>query len=231
MVALHEYVKEHGRPLSLYVDFGSVFSVNVNNPEGEKRTQFKRCCDELGVDVIFAHSPQAKGRVERSNKTHQDRLIKEFRLAGISTLDEANAFIKNTYLPKHNKKYGRPSQKLGNVHRSTKGYKLDEIFCLKDTRILQNDFVVQYKGRILQITQERRTSVRPKESITIKEKFDGTIKLEIRGFNINFIELKERVKAVAKQKIVSNKHHKPSKNHPWRLGYQGVQPVQKDQML
>jgi len=90
MCALKDYVERQGIPLSLYVDFGSVFSVNVNNPDRDKITQFKRCCNELAIEIQYAHSPQAKGRVERSNKTHQDRLIKELRLAGISTPEKAN---------------------------------------------------------------------------------------------------------------------------------------------
>lgn len=226
MLALQSYVGKYGRPLSLYVDFGSVFSVNVNNDEKDKTTQFKRACNELGIDLIYAHSPQAKGRVERSNRTHQDRLVKELRLAGISTDNEANAFIENVYLPKHNSRYERPARKIGNMHRSINGYSLDEIFCIKDERIVQNDFVIQYKNRILQLTSEQRAVVRPKEYVTVKEQFDGNLKLEIRGFDLNFVELEGRPKKIAKQKTIVNKHHKPSSNHPWRLDYKGIRPHQ-----
>lgn len=222
MLTLREYIEKYGKPLSLYVDFGSVFSVNVNNADRVKITQFERACNELGIDLIRAHSPQAKGRVERSNKTHQDRLVKELRLAGISDADEANSFIKNVYLPKHNKRYGKPAMKFGDVHRSIKRHKLDDIFCLKEERIIQNDFVIQYKNRVLQLTSEQKAIVRPRESVTVKEKFNGSIKLEIRGFNLNFIELKERPKPTAKLPKVVNKYHKPSSSHPWRLGYKGI---------
>ena len=138
MLALRSYIENNGRPLALYVDFGGVFSVNVNNPDREKKTQFRRACDELGIKIKYAHSPQAKGRVERSNKTHQDRLIKELRLVGISTVEEANLFIEKEYLPNHNKRYTRPAAKEGNVHRSIDGYNLDKILCL--TRIFHENF-------------------------------------------------------------------------------------------
>ena len=86
MQAVKNYIEKCGIPQQFYVDFGGVFSVNTNNPDREKITQWKRCCQELGIDVIYAHSPQAKGRVERANKTLQDRLVKEFRLAEISSI-------------------------------------------------------------------------------------------------------------------------------------------------
>lgn len=226
MLALRSYIENNGRPLALYVDFGGVFSVNVNNPDREKKTQFRRACDELGIEIKYAHSPQAKGRVERSNKTHQDRLIKEFRLAGISTVEEANLFIEKEYLPNHNKRYAKPATKEGDVHRSTDNYNLDKTLCLKEERVIQNDFVVQYKKRLLQITSEQKAVLRPKELVTVLEQFDGTLSLEIRGISINFREIQQRIKPeVIKPKMVY-RHHKPADNHPWRAGYKEIQQNQ-----
>ena len=109
MTGLRKYIEMHGIPQSIYVDYGSVFRVNVNNKDHEKITQFERACKELGIIVKHASSPQAKGRVERSHGTQQDRLIKEMRLAGISTIEQANEFILKTYLPKHNKQFAVPA--------------------------------------------------------------------------------------------------------------------------
>ena len=155
MQSTRRYVEHFGRPHAFYVDFGSVFSVNTNNPDRIKITQFERACKELGIEVKHAHSPQAKGRVERSNKTHQDRLIKELRLRKISTMKEANEFIKDVYIPQHNAAFAVKAAKEGDVHRPATMFNLDDIFCIKEERVVQNDFTIQYKKRILQLLAEQ----------------------------------------------------------------------------
>ena len=96
------YLEKYGRPISFYADRGGVFSVNIHNPEQEKLTQYGRALSELAIELIPARSPQAKGRVERVFGTLQDRLVKELRLRGISTIVEANRFAHTVYLPRHN---------------------------------------------------------------------------------------------------------------------------------
>jgi len=128
MKATKTYIELYGRPLELYVDRGKVFKVNLNNPDGEKITQYRRSLEELNIKVIYARSPQAKGRVERLFGTLQDRLVKELRLANISTMGEANDFVKNIYLPKHNQKFAVEAKEKQNLHKSMQGYDLDEIF-------------------------------------------------------------------------------------------------------
>ena len=123
MAATKNYMKKHGRPLALYVDFGSSFSVNLNNLERDKKTQWERCIEELSVVIHHAHSPQAKGRVERANKTLQDRLVKELRLAKISTVDDANKFLLETdFIAKHNQFFAVPPAQNGDAHRSIDEY-------------------------------------------------------------------------------------------------------------
>jgi len=225
MTAFKKYVEFYGIPQSLYVDYGGVYSVNINNQERDKITQFDRACRELGTDIIRASSPQAKGRVERSHGTHQDRLVKELRLAGISTIEQANEFIFNVYLPKHNKKFSVPAQKKGDIHRPASHLNLDKIFCLKDTRKLQNDFTISYQTRILQLTKQQRAVVRPKEIITIHEKFDGSLELYIRGIQLNYIELKQRPSKPKEDHIVKERiPRKPAANHPWRGQNRGPLP-------
>lgn len=214
MTGLRRYIEMHGIPQIAYVDYGGVFSVNVNNKERDKKTQFERACKELGIVVKHASSPQAKGRVERSHGTQQDRLIKEMRLAGISTIERANEFILRTYLPKHNKQFAVPPAKNDDIHRSADHFDLDRIFCLKDTRLLQNDFVIAYKRRILQLTQQQNAVIRPGETITVHEKFDGSLDLYIRGIWLNYVELKHRP---CKPKLLAKETpRKPAANHPWR---------------
>lgn len=217
MLALRKYIEIRGVPQSIYVDYGSVFKVNLNNKDNEKITQFERACKELDIIVHHASSPQAKGRVERSHGTQQDRLIKEMRLAGISTIEQANKFILETYLPKYNKQFAVAPSQQDDIHRPAKHLDLDKIFCLKDKRRLQNDFVISYKTRILQLTKQQSAVIRPGEDIVIHEAFDGLLKLYIRGIKLNYIELKQRPnKQVEDCTVLDKIPHKPATNHPWR---------------
>jgi transposase len=188
--ATKKYIERWGRPVSFYVDFGSVFKVNLNNPDGEKKTQYERILSELDIDLSHATSPQAKGRVERCNQTMQDRLIKEMRLAGISSMDEANRFVQQgDFIEKHNARFAVPPAKEGDAHRATPGYDLYKIFCSKEERIVTNDFTVSYKGRILQLTKEQPATIRPKDHVTICQHLDGKITVRIRNVQLNFKEI------------------------------------------
>ena len=188
--ATKKYIENCGRPVSFYVDFGSVFKVNLNNPEGDKKTQFERILSELDIDIIHATSPQAKGRVERCNQTMQDRLVKEMRLAGISSMEEANKFVQEgDFIEKHNTRFALPPAKEGNAHRATQEYNLYKIFCAKDERIVTNDFTVSYKGKILQLTKDQPAIIRPKDRVTICQHLDGKITVRIRNVQLNFKEI------------------------------------------
>ena len=211
------YFMAHGRPNSFYVDHGSVFSVNLNNQEKTKFTQFERAMKELNIEMIHAYSPQAKGRVERVNRTLQDRLIKELKMAGIKTIEEANEFAQNFYIPRHNAKFAVKPQKKDNVHKPINEYYLDEILCLKNERILQNNFVISYNKRLLQLEKEQMTLLFPKNQITVTEQLDGEIVLSIRKTKLFFHEIFERPKIKKqKQKYTTFPLWKPGPNHPWR---------------
>ncbi len=213
MKATLHYFKQYGIPRSFYTDYGSVFSVNTNNPDREKITQFERALKELDIEIIHARSPQAKGRVERSNKTHQDRLIKEMRLKNISTIEDANKFLKDYYMHKHNLKFAKEPADSTNVHRSIKGIDLNNILCIKEERKLQNDFTILYQKRIFQLEAKQRTIIRPKNDITVNVHLDGSIRLSVRKTDLFFKEINER-KHIEKteEKIVKNYHPKPSEN-------------------
>lgn len=219
MKATLNYFKQYGMPRSFYVDYGSVFSVNLNNPEREKITQFKRAMDELNVKVKFASSPQAKGRVERANQTLQDRLIKEMRIANISGIEEANEFLRNHYLDKHNDKFAvQPAIEI-DAHRSIKGLDLESILCIKEERILANDFTITYNKKVLQLETQQKTIIRPKDSITVSVKLDGSILLSIRKTNLYFNEISERIKPIPEEKIIIDKYFKPNRNSQrWVVG-------------
>jgi transposase len=217
MKATKNYFKAHGKPVCFYTDFGCVFSVNTNNPERDKKTQFERALAELNVGILHATSPQAKGRVERSNKTHQDRLVKMMRDENISTIDEANAYLQSIYIPKHNKKFAVAAENAINMHQPINNYDLDNILCIKNQRVLANDHTITYKSRYYQLNIDQKTILFPKNNITVHEHINGDIRLFIRKIELNFTELpmkpkKQNDERIIKEPIVV----KPASNHPWR---------------
>ncbi len=217
MKASRSYFEAHGRPNSFYVDRGSVFSVNLNNEEKTKFTQFERAMKELEIEMIHASSPQAKGRVERANKTLQDRLTKELKINGIKTIETANEYMQNIYIQRHNAKFAVKPYKKENVHKTIDGYKLDEILCLKNERILQNNFVISYNKRLFQLEKEQKAILFPKNRIVITEQLNSKIILSIRKIKLNFHEVFERPKIIEeKRKKTTFPLWKPGPNHPWK---------------
>ena len=144
-----QYLEKQGKPISIYLDKFSTYKINTktlaDNPN--VLTQFERAMKDIGIKIIHANSPQAKGRVERVNITLQDRLVKELRLANISTLEEANKFVEK-FIPQFNAKFGVVAQKKGNLHQPLTQFvkeNLDKIFSVKNTRIVNNDFLLNLR--------------------------------------------------------------------------------------
>ena len=221
MIATKSYVLKYGIPRRFYTDNGSVFRVNVNNKDRDKLTQFERAINELGSTIIHASSPQAKGRVERVNRTLQDRLIKEMTLRNISNMHDANLFVQNEYLATHNAKFAVAPVEAEDLHTSPLGLNLNDIFCIKDSRIIQNDFTVKYKNQLFQLEKEQKTIIRPKEYAQIFDHFDGSIAMFLRDTEIYFHKISERISSDIFQpnqskNISPARVYIPSKNHPWR---------------
>ena len=216
MQATQNYIKKYGRPVSFYTDYGSVFSVNTNNPDRAKITQFERALKELGIEIIHARSPQAKGRVERANKTLQDRLIKEMRLAGISSIEAANRFVQEVYLPDHNQRFAVEARQPLDLHKPLMDYDLSKILCIKDERKVMNDFILSYKNKLIQLSKEQKAVVRPKEHIVVHEDFNGAIRLFLRKIELDFTFITQRPAKQEEVKQVRNYCNKPAPNHPWR---------------
>ena len=218
MKSTKKYILKYGLPNELYVDRGKVFKVNLNNPDNDKLTQYQRAMSELSVEITHARSPQAKGRVERLFGTLQDRLVKELRLKDISTIKEANNFIENEYLPKHNQKYQVPAKSNTNLHREANNYNLDNILCIKEKRILTNDFTIRYKNRWFQLEKKQRTILFPKDEIIVVTHLDKKTELKIRNTNLFFHKIdKPAVKGLVKTSIQKEKKPwKPPANHPWK---------------
>lgn len=219
MTVTIEYLQMHGRPIAVYVDRGKVFRVNVNNDEGDRLTQYQRALGLLDIELKHAYSPQAKGRVERSFQTDQDRLVKEMRLAGINSMEEANQFLLQYYIPKFNKKFAKPAAKKSDLHRSIANFKLDDIFCIREERTVTNDWTIRYHKRIFQLSSKQPAIVRPKDRITIHRRLDGAIFMTIRKSTLKYTEItsisRPKIKKTRKPKI-THRSHIPRKDHPWR---------------
>jgi hypothetical protein len=218
------YFERWGLPVAIYLDKFGTYKVNHKHAvdNHEFMTQFERAMKECDVRVITAHSPQAKGRVERSFDTHQDRLIKELRLAKKKTRSEMDEFARTIYIPKHNKKFARLARDTRNAHRplSDKLHaKLPSIFSKQHKRKVNNDFTVQWNNRWFQIPDKQPVSVYKKDTVIIEERLDGTIHIRLDGKYLHYIELPRRPKAERTKVLIRervNLLHKPSVNHPWR---------------
>ena len=185
---VEEYFLKYGIPLAFYVDKHSIFRVNTpsnldlkkpnsNSGKFEGLTQFGRACKELNIELIFANSAQAKGRVEKVNYTFQDRLVKEMRLHNISSIQEANQFLPK-YMDKFNKRFSKKPRSGVNMHRKLpKNLDLSKILCLKEVRILSKNLTFQRNNTIFQIKTKRSAFTLRKTKVTICERYDGTIKL------------------------------------------------------
>ncbi|MCK4262315.1 ISNCY family transposase, partial [bacterium] len=193
MDSLMRYIGKYGVPQSIYLDKHSTYkSPKKQTIEEQLRnevplSQFERAAKELGIIIIHANSCQAKGRVERGFKTHQDRLIKEMRLAGIKTKDEANEFLGTYYLAKHNKKFSISPAKEANGHRKAPGKKeLKRILCIQTKRHLGNDAVIRHDNKFYQIEDIPRRRIK---AVMVEDRLDGSMHVRNNGSYFKYREI------------------------------------------
>lgn len=189
MRAMKVYLERFGRPVALYVDKDSIYRVPKHYEDEADRpaTQFGRAMAELGVEVIWANSPQAKGRVERGFLTHQDRLVKELRLAGISSMAAANEFLWKVYIPDHNARCAVMPAEAGDAHRPLRAsHQLDEILSLRETRGVGNDFTVRFESKCLQLLADSALRLKPKDKVEVERRLDGTLHVRAKGRYVPF---------------------------------------------
>src|SRR5712672_434366 len=230
--ALRAWIERYGVPQSVYVDWKNLYKRAATVKEqlrGEEPvTQFGSMCAKLGIAVIAASSPQAKGRVERQHGTHQDRLVKKLRRQQISSHEVANVYLKNEYLPEHNRRFARTAAKAEDYHRrALRGAELDRIFRLENERTISNDGVVRYQNRWLQLAQSR-PGAPAQDKVLVCEGRHGNIAIEYRGRALRWQEIpaprrpieieskpSENPATQPKRPRVQRKWVPPS-NHPWR---------------
>lgn len=237
MAASKAYLLINGRPIAWYVDKDSIYKINKQATiEEELRdeqplTQFTRAMTELGITVICANSPQAKGRVERGFGTHQDRLVKELRLAGISNMTDGNIFLEEVYVPEHNARFAVAPENNTNAHRPLlKSHCLEEILSLRTERTVANDYTVRKDNQFFQLLADQPVRVKPKDKVLVEMRLDGSRHIRFSDGYLNFKNIAKPPYRpfYAGKKEIGNadgpvKPNKPAKNHPWRK-YRFVAP-------
>lgn len=203
LLTLWEYVNNYGIPRSIYTDRHSVYKAEA------KLTDFGRAMKELKIETIYAHSPQAKGRVERVNRTLQDRLVKALRREGISNIAEANKYVQKSFIREYNSRFSI-NPEVPDVHRKALGYDLSNIFCYKTSRQVRNDYTINLAGGYIQLLKGTSVLPMPKQTVTICKWLNGQMHIYFNDKELNFIVLKN------KPKKKGYKIYKPPKDHPWR---------------
>lgn len=218
MDSFRQYIQRHGIPLSVYLDKHTTYK-STGEPSIEEQlegvgplSEFERALKELGVDVIHAHSPQAKGRIERFFKTLQDRLVKEMRLRNIATIEEANGFL-DEFWAQYNERFAIAPAGPKDLHRKIpQRLDLDQILCVKADRALRNDFTVAYQGKLYQIEDHIRAS-----KVKVHERLDGSISMRYKHRPLRFKEIGLRPAREKKPSLKSEKRVSiPPPDHPWR---------------
>jgi hypothetical protein len=221
------YVFIYGKPLAIYLDSFSTYKINHKAATDNKElmTQFGRAMKDLDIELITAHSPQAKGRVERLFGTLQDRLVKEMRLEGINIPEDGNIFLEKVFISKFNERFSIEAKSEGNLHRSltdTDRKDINRIFSIQSERVIQNDFTIQFKNNWYQLAEIQSATIRPRETILVEEWLDNTLHFSLRGYYLAYIVLPERPQGRKKQPPILTTHRlnwKPPANHPWRKRY------------
>jgi len=221
------WVRQHGLPASLYVDRDSIYRCEGVGSIAEQlagqppQTQFGRAMEQLGIELILAHSPQAKGRVERMNGTLQDRLVKELRLAGISDMESANRFLDGQYLQAFHRQFAYEAASPVDVHRAALR-NWNEVLSWEAERVVQGDWTVACEGKRYQLDRQHEALSLVRRKVIVRTLRDGRVQLVYRGKALKWQMLPagtmpkppgakpvlaEKTKTAAKS---------PELSHPWR---------------
>ena len=229
---LEAWIAKYGVPRALYTDWKNVY---VKEPTSKELlhgtaplTQFGRMCERLGIRIIAAGSPEAKGRVERNHGTHQDRLVKKLRRKKITTHRAVNEYLEQAYCDDHNRRFAVDAASAADYHLPAPGARQRrEIFRLETERTLTNDWVVRHDNLLYQVEAQSRNYAPAKSKVMVCEWEDGTLEIRYRDRKLNWHLIPERPQKPA---AVASKRRKPGTppavtmpNHPWRRSYQDMQ--------
>jgi hypothetical protein len=227
---LRAWMEKYGVPRALYTDWKNVY---VREPTAKELlhgtpalTQFGRMCERLGIRIIAAGSPEAKGRVERNHGTHQDRLVKKLRRRGCTTHAEVNEYLEQEYCDDHNRRFAVDAASDVDYHLPTPGIKrLREIFHLETERTLANDWVVRHENRLYQVEAQSQNHAPARSKVVVCEWEDGTMEIHYRDRKLAWHEIEERprIAAVTENKPMQRaKPTTPVPEHPWRRDYRNM---------
>jgi transposase len=227
MRLLWKWILQYGVPKALYCDRKTVY-VTEREPTVEEQlageeplTQFGKACKKLGIQIITAYSPQAKGRVERNHGVYQDRFVHELRLRGITTIEGANALLEE-FVPQLNEKFARPALKARDLHRRLpKNLDLRDVFCVEECRTVANDWTVRHDNRFFQIHKDNKWLPKPKQKVLVRTWLDGSVHLVFKNRKLKYEQLQEPPAKPgkprpAKAATCPRPKAKPADNHPWR---------------
>jgi hypothetical protein len=222
---LRTWIEKYGVPRALYTDWKNVYKRQPNAGERLQgkaaTTQFGRMCERLEIAIIAASSPQAKGRVERSNGVHQDRLVKKLRRQGIQSYAAANEYLEAEYLAEHNWRFAREAARPENYHlRAPSAARLRQIFRLETERWVSNDWVVQYRGHFLQLQAPSKRYGPTRAKALVCEWEDGAVEVHYRGERMEYKELMTRAEVTPtmsrepRRDLAPRIQSKPAPSHP-----------------
>jgi len=219
-----DYIKENGKPVSVYLDKYSTYKINHKNAVDNFQllTQFEMVLRRLDIKMISANSPQAKGRIERLFGTLQDRLVKELRINEINNIELGNKFLKEIFIPKFNKQFSVVPNKKGDLHRKLQKQEvngLGSIFSVKSVRKINNDYTIQFKNQFFQLRRLQPTTIRQRQEVQVEEWLNHKIKFSFKGKYLKYFKLQEKPKKAKSMPLILTTHKtnwKPSDNHPWR---------------
>lgn len=225
MDSFQRYVKKYGLPMSVYVDKHTTYKSTKKErkwDDVESLSQFERALEELGVEVIHALSPQAKGRIERLFGVLQDRLVKEMRLKSIKTKEEANAFLQE-YLPRYNKRFKVCPAHEADVHvKLPRSIDLNKYLCIKKERTIRNDNTIALNGRLYQLEKGGG------KKVMVEERLDGSLHMISKGISLKYREITQRPEKEVVPKTDArafNQPPKPAKDHPWKRSWKKWMPA------
>lgn len=226
MDSLERYIRGYGIPQSLYLDKHSTYKSQAKPTIAEElsgakqQSQFERACSELGVTVIHAHSPQAKGRIERLFRTLQDRLVKELRIRDISGIPEANRFLDDEFLKEMNLRFTKPPAERQNLHVRASTRQLERVLCIKTEHVVRNDHTIMHERKLYQI--EEPTTAR---KVVVEDRPDGARFITYKKRKLAFREISQRpAKETAPAPMKHRLRHQwtPPANHPWKRPYKPI---------
>jgi transposase len=232
MRLLHAYITRYGRPLAIYADLHSIYrttrkaSVEEQLEGIEAQTQVGRALRELDIEYIPAYSPQAKGRVERSFRTNQDRLIKEMRLEQICDMGAANAFVDEHFIDDYNERFAVEPASDHDAHRSAEAFDLDATFSYQEMRTVTNDYTISYYNTRYQIARESVAPGLRGGKVTVERRLDDSIHVRFRDSYLAVTELPPAQPKVSQRKRPKARKEPtsviPAADHPWRQDYRDM---------